>query len=261
VAEDAMKRKGWDVSRRTLRVVVAGALLCVGLIVGSVSAGSDAISKVRGALVAEAYGASTVDERVEQFGESTSERLEPYFDKAGVSYPPAEVLLVGLKKEERLEVYAADDGGELAFIRSYPILAASGDSGPKLRQGDRQVPEGIYTIELLNPNSRFHLSMRVNYPNAFDRRQARAEGRSDPGGDIYIHGDAVSIGCLAMGDKVAEELFVLAALTGVGDVDILLSPVDFRTTDFSADTLDDAPDWIEEVYDELRARIRALPKE
>lgn len=73
-------------------------------------------------------------------------------------------------------------------IKSYPILAASGSIGPKLRESDMQVPEGVYQIESLNPNSQFHLSLRVNYPNEFDREQARIDGRAQLGGDIMIHG-------------------------------------------------------------------------
>jgi murein L,D-transpeptidase YafK len=71
---------------------------------------------------------------------------------------------------------------------------ASGKAGPKLREGDGQVPEGIYRIDGLNPNSSYHLSLKLNYPNDFDLEQARTEGRTELGGDIFIHGKAVSIG-------------------------------------------------------------------
>ena len=71
-------------------------------------------------------------------------------------------------------------------LARYPIRAASGALGPKLREGDRQVPEGVYDIESLNPNSRFHVALRVGYPNAFDRQMAGREGRTALGGDIMI---------------------------------------------------------------------------
>ena len=92
------------------------------------------------------------------------------------------------------------------FVLADPILAASGVSGPK-REGDKQVPEGFYRIELLNPNSRYHLSLRVNYPNADDLERARQDGRalSTLGGDIMIHGGSASIGCLALGDPAVGE--------------------------------------------------------
>src|SRR5262249_22886762 len=142
---------------------------------------------------------------------------------------PHGLVLVGLKEERQLEVYASSSAGPYQFIRSYPILAASGTLGPKLKEGDRQVPEGIYAIEALNPNSRFHLSLRVGYPNTFDREQARNEGRANLGGDIMIHGKAVSIGCLAVGDVAAEDLFVLAADVGLTNITVILAPVDFRS--------------------------------
>ena len=99
-------------------------------------------------------------------------RLQSDFEKAGIAYPPAKVTLVILKQEARVEVYAKNPEqpgtvSEYHYIRSYPILAASGHLGPKLREGDGQVPEGIYAVESLNPNSHYHLALHVGYPNAF----------------------------------------------------------------------------------------------
>src|SRR6185312_1007254 len=158
--------------------------------------------------------AATIAERLTQYGPAARARLHPYFQKQNLEYPPSQIAFIGLKEEKILEVYARSGTNEFKRIHSYPILAASGRVGPKLREGDRQVPEGIYGIESLNPNSRFHLSLRVDYPNAFDREQAARESRTNLGGDIMIHGSAVSVGCLAMGDEAAEDLFVLAADTG-----------------------------------------------
>jgi murein L,D-transpeptidase YafK len=138
-------------------------------------------------------------------------------------------------------------------------LKASGKLGPKLREGDRQVPEGLYRIESLNPNSRFHLSLRVNYPNAFDRDMAAREGRTNLGGDIMIHGSKVSIGCLAMGDTAAEDLFVLAAETGIDNISVILSPLDFRVRDFEGD-FSTMPHWIPELYKRIRTELRKYAK-
>ena len=102
----------------------------------------------------------TVDERLTEYGPAARTRLQPHFEKAKLAYPPAKLLFVGIKDERRLELYGAGTGQPWKFLRAYPALAASGSLGPKLREGDRQVPEGIYPIELLNPNSRFHLSLR-----------------------------------------------------------------------------------------------------
>lgn len=172
----------------------------------------------------------TVADVLAAIGPEVDARLRPAFTQAGVAYPPPRLTFLVFKREKRLELHADDGSGSPLFVRSYPILAASGGDGPKLREGDLQVPEGFYRIELLNPNSRYHLSLRVDYPNAEDRANARAEGR-DPGGlggDIMIHGGAASIGCLAMGDPAAEDLFVLAARTGLEGIHLLIAPGDLR---------------------------------
>ncbi len=174
------------------------------------------------------YGRYTVYDRVAQYEWVVRRRLAPYFASAGVAYPPSVVVLVGLKSERELEVYAGRSTEDLRFIRSYPVLAASGTLGPKLEEGDRQVPEGIYRISGLNPNSRYHLSLQIDYPNVLDRELARRDGRRRLGGDIFIHGGARSIGCLAVGDAAVEELFVLVAQSGSADVPVILTPIDFR---------------------------------
>ncbi len=199
----------------------------------------------------------TVAERLEQYGKAARERLKSHFEKAGAAYPPRELCLLGLKDDDRLELYIKQDG-KWKFIRHYPILAASGELGPKLREGDNQVPEGVYAIESLNPNSRFHLSLRVNYPNEFDRAQAARENRRNLGGDIMIHGNAVSIGCLAMGDEAAEDLFVLAADTGIKNITVLLAPVDFRGQRTLPPGLK-LPAWSAGLYETLRQRMNELP--
>lgn len=201
-------------------------------------------------------GAHTVEGRLREFGEDVRQRMVPYFEKAGVSYPPRQITLIGLKEEKVLELYASDSkANPERLIRSYPILAASGGPGPKLRQGDGQVPEGIYRIDTFNPDSLFHVSMRVNYPNADDKARARKDGRTDLGGDIFIHGSAASIGCLAVGDEAAEELFVLAALAKLPNVKVILSPVDFRKRDLKGDV---APAWTKELYARIRKELAAM---
>jgi hypothetical protein len=202
-----------------------------------------------------AWSQNTVESRVLQFSNAVAARFSSDFTKAGVAYPPRALTFIGLKEEKRLEVYAAGKDDKFRFIRSYPILAASGHAGPKLREGDSQVPEGLYRIESLNPNSRFHLALRVDYPNAADRERAKEEKRTNLGGDIMIHGNAVSIGCLAMGDRAAEDLFVLAALTGIRNINVILSPIDFRTRDLT-EIPAGAPKWTAQLYDSIKAAMR-----
>ena len=202
--------------------------------------------------------AATVAERLQQYGPQARARLAPFFAQRGVSYPPSHVTFVGLKEEKVLEIYAGNSLTNLQFIRAYRILAASGGTGPKLHEGDRQVPEGIYGIASLNPNSRYHLSLRISYPNAFDREQARQESRTNLGGDIMIHGKAVSIGCLAMGDEAAEDLFVLAADTGLKNITVILSPVDFRSNKIVTSS-HQLPAWIESLYKSIKIKLKELP--
>jgi L,D-transpeptidase-like protein len=200
----------------------------------------------------------TIAERVAQYGVEARARLAPYFVAAHVPYPPSRVALVGLKQERELQVYVAGRDGAMRWLRSYPVLAASGRLGPKLRAGDQQVPEGVYAIESLNPNSRFHLSLRVGYPNAFDLAQAMRDGRDDLGGDIMIHGADLSIGCLAMGDEAAEDLFVLVADVSPENVDVILSPVDFRTHGLPRPDRP-LPPWVDGLYADIRTALAVLP--
>jgi murein L,D-transpeptidase YafK len=203
-------------------------------------------------------GEKTVEDRLAEFGPAARKRWAPYFEDAHVSYPPAKLVLVGLKAEKQLEVYAAGADGVVRFIRRMPVLAASGSGGPKLKEGDRQVPEGIYPIEWLNPNSRFHVSMRIGYPGAFDREMAARDGRTNLGGDIMIHGSNVSIGCLAMGDEAAEDLFILAAETTIKNISAILAPHDFRSSDATSD-MTTMPPWTQGLYDEIKLALAKLP--
>jgi hypothetical protein len=204
------------------------------------------------------FGRASVSQRVKEYGEGARARLAPFFAEARMAYPPARFSLVGLKDEKRLDLYAADETGPYAYVRSYPILAASGRLGPKLREGDRQVPEGIYRIESLNPNSRYHLALRLDYPNERDRARAAEDGRPDLGSDIMIHGRNASIGCLAMGDEAAEELFVLAADAGWSNAEVVLSPVDLRSRAAPAE-LTSLTRWTGSLYEEMGATLGKYP--
>lgn len=232
-------------------------LLGVGVIVASLLA-ADWVSSGISYLHSRYRARATIPERLEQYGPEARTRWKPYFDRAGVTYPPTKVVLVGLKQEKQLEVYATSDAAAPRLIRAFPILAASGSLGPKLRQGDMQVPEGLYRIESLNPNSAYHLSLRVNYPNAADREQARIDGRKNLGGDIMIHGNRVSIGCLAMGDSAAEDLFTLAADTKLSKIEVILAPVDFRVSTLPAHYDATLPAWIKSLYQEIGLQLSRL---
>jgi len=106
------------------------------------------------------------------------------------------------KEERELELWLKRDR-KFALFRTYPIAGMSGQLGPKLAEGDRQAPEGFYFVkkEALNPNSRYHLSFNVGYPNKYDRAHDRT------GSFIMVHGSNVSVGCFAMTDEKIEEIY------------------------------------------------------
>lgn len=184
------------------------------------------------------------------------ERLKPHFKKAGVSFPPSSVTFLFIKETRELRLYAGETPTSLKFIHSYPVLAASGHYGPKLKEGDEQVPEGIYRIEGLNPNSQYHLSLRVNYPNEWDRARAKESGRKKLGGDIMIHGNAVSIGCIAIGNVAIEEVYGLARRTAFRKWNVILTPVDFRVKKLPKQ---DGIPWLAELYARIEKELKALP--
>ena len=203
-------------------------------------------------------GQFTVTDRVTEFTESVKSRLYPAFNEAGVTYPPQHICLVAYKAEKRLDLFAANKEGTLKFIKHYVILGASGTIGPKLHEGDGQVPEGIYQIDGLNPNSQYHLSLHVNYPNEFDREMAARDRRDQLGHSIFIHGGRSSIGCLAMGDEAAEELFVLVAQTSGQNALLIITP----SEDIPAarERVDSPPDWINELDRQIIETLSELPK-
>jgi murein L,D-transpeptidase YafK len=147
-------------------------------------------------------------------------------DGAGVPHPRA--LLLRVFKEERvLEVWAAaQPGGPFVHLGDHPICASSGGPGPKARMGDGQVPEGLYRVTSMNPWSRFHLSMRLDYPNAADRARSPGVSPSALGGDIYVHGACVTIGCIPLGDEAIEKVYLAALVTRArrGEVRVLILP-------------------------------------
>lgn len=209
---------------------------------------------------AHAFAAHTVEERAVQFRPAFEARLKPLLKKAGLRAFPVRAVLVFYKDTRRLDLYAGKRGA-MKFVKSYAVTAASGTPGPKLRRGDRQVPEGVYKVTLLNPNSLFHLSLRIDYPNAWDKVHGRLDGRDDLGGDIFIHGNQVSEGCVALGDEAIEELFVLAALTDLKQWKVILAPTDFRKGGRGRElALASAkPAWVKALYEDIESELKALP--
>ena len=116
------------------------------------------------------------------------------------------------KQESELEVWKERQDGRYYHFKTYPICTWSGKLGPKFKQGDKQAPEGFYTVNRhqMNPNSKFHLSFNLGYPNAFDRAHKRT------GNFLMVHGRCSSAGCYAMTDGIMEEIYALAREAFIG---------------------------------------------
>lgn len=125
------------------------------------------------------------------------------FEKYGVKINELNVLLLAYKAEGEVELFVKSKSEQsYSKLISYKICTKSGKLGPKRRQGDYQVPEGFYFIDRFNPASSYYLSLGLSYPNLSDKIKSEA---SNLGGDIFIHGNCVSIGCLPMtNDKIKE---------------------------------------------------------
>ena len=147
-------------------------------------------------------------------------------DKIGTT-ASAPVLIRTYKKEAELQVWKMKSDGQYALLKTFPMCRWSGQLGPKLREGDRQVPEGFYTITpgQMNPNSNYYLSFNVGYPNAFDRAWDRT------GGTIMVHGVCSSAGCYSMTDAQISEIYALAreAFNG-GQREIQMQSYPFKMT-------------------------------
>lgn len=136
------------------------------------------------------------------------------------------ILVRVFKEEAELEVWKQDTTGHFQIVKTFPVCRWSGDLGPKLQEGDRQTPEGFYTItpELMNPNSNYHLAINTGFPNSFDRANNRA------GSLLMIHGDCSSSGCYAMTDEQISEIYALARDALVGRPSFQVQAYPFRLT-------------------------------
>lgn len=154
--------------------------------------------------------------RVSRAAKNAHQRLDAKLKAKGLAFGD-EILIRVFKEEEELELWlrhdeaspsgsAAEAAPKFELLKTYEICAASGKLGPKQKVGDEQVPEGFYAVPpgAMNPESNYHLSFNVGYPNALDKKLGRT------GSLIMIHGDCVSIGCVAMTDDGIEEIWSLA---------------------------------------------------
>ena len=208
-------------------------------------------------IVNKVKGKETVNSRIENIQENVWNRIEKNLNLAGYKMDyPREIILVAFKEERTLQVYAKDYDG-IKLIKEYPFTAYSGKLGPKLREGDRQIPEGIYKVEYLNPNSSYYLSIKVDYPNAFDKSKTELTNQADMGGDIFIHGKSATIGCIPIGDEAIEEVFLLTQKAINNNVKVIISPRDFRVN--SSYPKIEGMDWENELYEIINNELKTLP--
>jgi len=119
-----------------------------------------------------------------------------------------DILIMAFKKEQKLEVWAkSKDSLKYNKLITYDFAGFSGELGPKRKEGDLQIPEGFYFINNFNPTSSFYLSLQVNYPNSSDKILS---DKNKPGGEIFIHGNNCTVGCIPITDDKIMELYVLA---------------------------------------------------
>lgn len=149
-----------------------------------------------------------------------------------------EIMLIAYKHEAELDLYAKNKS-DLTYqkIETYEICSSSGSLGPKRRQGDNQVPEGFYYIDRFNPTSNFYLSLGVSYPNKSDKIISTA---SNLGGDIFIHGSCVTIGCMPMTDDKIKEIYlysIFARQNGQSKIPVYIFPFKMTDQNFSAFSL------------------------
>lgn len=206
-------------------------------------------------VISDAQWRQAIKEVNKKYASQVETSLKPYFLKANIQYPPEQLSILAFKEEKRVEIWA-NDKGHWHFIRNYPLTAFSGNLGPKLKRNDGQIPEGIYQITHFNPFSSQHLSLMLNYPNTFDKNQAIQDKRADLGDNIFIHGKEKSVGCLAIGDKAINELFVLVDEVGKSNTQIVIAPNDLRTERAKTNPQQN-PKWLPKLYAKIKQKLKS----
>lgn len=167
--------------------------------------------------------------RVDDAFARQEEILKADFAAKGFEWPAKFMYIRSFKYDSKLEVWLKNSAKEpYRRFKTYKVCALAGGIGPKRFEGDYQVPEGFYYINEFKPNSQYYLALGVNYPNASDRVLS---DKKRPGGNIFVHGSCVTVGCIPLTDPIIEELYVLAAATraeGQDFIPIHVFPVAFK---------------------------------
>ena len=162
------------------------------------------------------------DNRVVEAKRRKEKNLLAELQQLDIKADNLEILFIAVKEAKILEVYVKrKTQKQYRWFKSYLFSTFSGVLGPKKQEGDKQIPEGFYQITHLNPNSKYHLSLGLNYPNPYNQANAFT------GSAIFIHGGMESVGCIAIGDDAIEEVYVLTEMAqqnGQKDISILIYP-------------------------------------
>lgn len=201
----------------------------------------------------------TVDEVIEILHPKMK---KTFGDKLEKIVKSEKLALVAIKLDKKLELWNWEND-KWEFIKDYDFTSYSGKLGHKLKEGDLQIPEGIYNIEYLNPNSSYHLSLKINYPNLFDTKNAKTENRTNIGSDIFIHGSDITVGCIPIGDQNIQEVFYLIAKNGYQNTKVVISPVDYRVNkEFDMlKHLENKKDWHEQLYKNIKSELENFKKD
>jgi murein L,D-transpeptidase YafK len=165
-----------------------------------------------------------VQKAIENYGSILENELNALGLDTGRSF---DIYFRAFKEEEELEVWIKEPHeNQYRKFTTWIFCSSVGFLGPKRQQGDRQIPEGFYNISMLNPQSDYHLSMKINYPNASDRILGHPQR---PGGQIFMHGGCETIGCIPMTDSIIEKAYVLVLLSNgnrseLGDIPFHIFP-------------------------------------
>ncbi len=169
--------------------------------------------------------------RVANAFKEKEDSLKKQLKEIGINWPVKQLYIRSFKYDSQLEVWVRNNDKEaFTLFKTYKVCALSGALGPKRFEGDYQVPEGFYFINAFNPNSNYHLSLGLNYPNASDLINCK---NINPGGDIFIHGTCTTVGCIPLQNQQIEELYILSAYAYNGGqqfIPVHIFPVNFNNS-------------------------------
>ncbi len=172
-------------------------------------------------------------QRVRQAYKEKEYSMLEYLEYNGIDKNKLRLYLRAFKKEKRIELWAKNSSDKrYKLIKEYRICRTSGNLGPKRKQGDRQIPEGFYHINRFNPFSNFYLSLGINYPNKSDIILGE---KNNLGGDIFIHGSCVTVGCMPITNDRIKELYVFcveAKNSGQETIPVTIFPMELSDKEF-----------------------------